>query len=504
MSDAAHPEPTPDAGAGDAPSAATKAGNGTPGNGKQGNGTPGNGKPAAAHGAATPPAEPADDLVTTRHTFVGDHGSFDYTATIGRVVLREDVVTDGVYDGRKPKAEVSITAYVREHAQPRTRPVVFAFNGGPGSSSVWLHLGLLGPRLAVSGDAGRPAGPPFALRDNHQSLLAVADLVFIDPVSTGWSRTTTGGAPKDFHGFTPDIASVGEVIRAWVTANGRWLSPKLLLGESYGTTRASALAEHLQRVHAMYLNGVALISSVLDLGSVEQDFRNDRAYPLFLPTYAATAHFHGKHPDRTLAEVVAEAEAYAERDYPWALARGNRLTATERAEHVATLARLTGLSPAYVDRANLRVEHIRFFTELLRDQGLATGRIDTRFTGPLGDGNAATFDADPFMDAVTGAYAAAFNHYVRDELGYTTELPYRTMAPIYEEWSYKEFEASRSTCPRPCPGRCGPTRTCRSTSATATTTAPPRTSPRRTCSPTSTSPPSSPTTSSTATTRRGT
>ena len=187
-------------------------------------------------------------------------------------------------------------------------------------------------------------------------------------MSTGYSRAVEGGKPKDYHGFKADIESVGELIRLWTTRNNRWLSPKFLAGESYGTIRAAALAEHLQTRHGLYLNGIMLISSVLDLATVDFEFRNDRAHVDYLPTYAATAHYHGKHGRKSLKTVLAEAEEYAARDYPWALSRGSRLTAAERAEHVARLAALTGLSEEYVDRADLRVEHVRFFTELLRDQ----------------------------------------------------------------------------------------------------------------------------------------
>lgn len=389
----------------------------------------------------TTPAPPKDDLVTTQHTISIGRRKLRYSATTGRVVLREEVFEDDVFKGLRAKAELNLTAYVADVPKGTNRPVTFAFNGGPGSSSVWLHLGLLGPRRVDSGDVGDLTPPPYALIDNPQSLLAVSDLVFIDPVSTGYSRAVEGGKAKDFHGFTKDIESVGELIRLWTSREGRWLSPKFVAGESYGTIRASALAEHLQSHYGLYLNGIMLISSVIDLDTVDFEYRNDRAYVDYLPTYAATAHYHGKHGRKALKTVLAEAQEYAERDYPWALARGSRLTGAERAEHVARLAELIGLSEAYVDRADLRVEHVHFFTELLRDEGLAVGRLDSRFTGPLAHGNAATWDADPSMDAIGGAYTAALNHYLREELGYRQDLPYTTSSSrAYKEWSYKEFE----------------------------------------------------------------
>ena len=398
--------------------------------------------PKAGDGTAPQPAAtPVDDLVTTTHTLAVGRRRLRYRATTGRVVLREEVFEDDVFKGLRPKAELSITAYVLDAPKGTNRPVTFAFNGGPGSSSIWLHLGLLGPRRADSGDVGSLTPPPYGLVDNPQTLLTVSDLVFIDPVSTGWSRAVEGGKAKDYHGFSKDIESVGELIRMWVSRENRWLSPKFVAGESYGTVRAAALAEHLQGRHGLYLNGLMLISSVLDLDTVEFDYRNDRAYVDYLPTYAATAHYHGKHGRKSLRTVLAEAEEYAARDYPWALARGSRLTRAEGAEHVTRLAGLIGLSEEYVDRANLRVEHLRFLTELLRDQGLAVGRIDTRFTGPLADGNAATWDADPSMDAIVGPFTAALNHYLRAELGYEQQLPYTASSDrAYKEWSFKEFE----------------------------------------------------------------
>ncbi len=390
---------------------------------------------------AATPAEPTDDLVTTEHVLKIGRRSLAYTATTGRVVLREEVVEDGTSKGLKAKAELSVTSYVAEGQDGAARPVVFAFNGGPGSSSVWLHLGLLGPRRAAAGDAGSLAAPPFGIADNVESLLAVADLVFIDPVSTGFSRVVTGGSGKDYHGFTGDLESVGEIIRLWTTRNNRWLAPKFVAGESYGTVRAAALADLLQTKHGMYLNGVILISSVLDLGSIGLHQPEDRGYVGFLPTYAAIAHYHGKHGRTPLRKVLAEAEEYAERQYPWVLGRGSRLTARERRDAVRTLARLTGLSEEYVDLSNLRVEHLHFFAELRRRERLVVGRLDGRFTGPAGDAVADTMSHDPSMDAIGGAYASAWNHYVRDELGYENDLPYVQLSTsAHEEWSYKEFE----------------------------------------------------------------
>ncbi len=390
----------------------------------------------------TRPAPPTDDLVTTQHTLSTAEGTLHYTATTGRMVLHEEVYEDGVYRGRRGKAEVGITAYTLDGAESRHRPVTFAFNGGPGSASCYVHLGLLGPRRVDMGDVGHLTPPPYDVVDNPQTLLRVSDLVLIDPVATGYSRAAEGEKPDPHLGFKGDIDSVGEVIRHWTSEHDRWGSPKFIAGESYGTTRAVGLAEHLQSRHGMYLNGLMLISSVLDFGTLDFEVhRNDRAHALYLPHYAAVAHYHGKHPGRELREVIAEAEAYAARDYPWVLSQGDRLSSDERAEAVSTVARLTGLSERYVDLADLRIEHFRYYTELLRDKGLTVGRIDSRFTGAAASGIAEHMDADPSMDALTGPYATAYNHYVRSELGYRNPLPYDVMSPTaFQKWSYKEFE----------------------------------------------------------------
>lgn len=390
---------------------------------------------------AAPEPKVTDQLVTTHHTLTTADGELAYTATAGTVVLHRDEVTDGVFKGRKPAARIAITAYTADDADPTTRPVTFAFNGGPGSASLWLHMGVLGPRRVVMGDAGELLPPPYGVVDNPESLLAVSDLVFIDPVSTGRSQVVEGGKAKDFHGFTADIESVGEVIRRWVTANGRWLSPKFLAGESYGTTRAAGLAEHLQSAQGMYLNGLMLISAVLDFSTANFERGGDRAHAMYLPFYAAVAHYHGKHGDRPLTEVLAEAEAYAARDYPYVLGRGSRLSAAERAEAVATLAQLTGLSVDYLDRADLRIEHWRYFGELLRDQGLTVGRLDGRFTGPAASGIAEHMDADPSMDAIMGPYAAAYQHYLHHDLEVTDDDVFQVFGKgVIEQWSYSEFE----------------------------------------------------------------
>ncbi|CAN5122521.1 peptidase S10 [soil metagenome] len=397
-----------------------------------------------ADGTTAKPTEPDDDVVVSTHQLRAGRRTLDYTATTGRVVLRDEVYEDGTFTGFKAKAEMSITTYVvdsTDSADSVRRPVTFAFNGGPGSSSVWLHMGLLGPRRVLMGDAGQLVSPPYSLTDNAESLLAVSDLVFIDPVSTGYSRTLEGTKAEPFHGYQGDIESVAELIRIWTSRHKRWMSPKFVAGESYGTLRGAALVEHLQSRHGMYVNGLILISSVLDVSSIDfEKQRNDRAHALYLPTYAAIAHYHGRLGRRSLAVAMADAEEYATRDYPWVLARGRRLTRRERSDAVKRLASLTGLSEEYVDRADLRIEHWRFFGELLREQRRTVGRLDGRFSGPAASAIAEEMDADPSHDAIAGPYAAAFNHYVRDELGYESDLPYEQISRRVQPWSFKDFE----------------------------------------------------------------
>jgi carboxypeptidase C (cathepsin A) len=385
-------------------------------------------------------SEPADELVTTQHSIRVGRKSLAYTVSTGRVVLREEDVADGVFKGRAAKAEMFLTSYTLDGAEPARRPVIFIFNGGPGSSSVWLHLGLFGPRRILMGDAGELLPPPYQLADNAETMLAHADLVFIDPVSTGYSRAATGAKADEYHGYTRDLESMGELIRLWTSRNGRWMSPKFLAGESYGTLRAAALVELLQSRFGLYCNGIILISTVLNMATLRPHEDNDLPTTLFLPTYAAIAHHHGKHGRKSLRTVLREAEDYASREYPWVVARGHRLSEAERTDAATKLAELTGLSVEYVLRSDLRLESDRFNTELLRAEGKTVGRLDGRFAGWLYDGVAERYDADASYDAILGPYSAGFNHYVRTELGYASDLLYEVISPKVQPWSYKEFE----------------------------------------------------------------
>ncbi|WP_028281086.1 peptidase S10 [Arthrobacter sp. H5] len=383
--------------------------------------------------------EVSDDFITRDHTTVS---GLKYTTTTGRLVLRREETKDGKSEGFKPKAEIFVVAYTKTGDDAAKRPVTFAFNGGPGSASVWLHLGLLGPRMVNSGDVGAMTPPPFGLVDNPESLLEHSDLVMIDPVSTGFSRVVEGEKSDEFHAFVEDRDLVAEVIRLWTTRNNRWLSPKYLVGESYGTLRAVAVAGRLFDAYGMAVNGLGLISTVLNMSTLRFFPGSDVPYALHLPTYAAIAHYHGRHSGRELADVVSEAEQFAAQDFGYALTQGSRLSEQEYDDVVARLSAITTLSEGFIRRTNLRWAYHEFAAELLREEGLVVGRIDGRFAAqPASQQDSASRD-DPSIRAITGPFAAAINHYVRAELGYENDLPYEILTARVQPWSYKTFEGA--------------------------------------------------------------
>ncbi|MEX2535295.1 MAG: peptidase S10 [Trueperaceae bacterium] len=399
--------------------------------------------------ATVPILEPRDDLRLTRHHLRIGRAHVPYTATAGTMVLREETFGQGDRadrtEGLKARAEVFLVSYERDDVADRSsRPVTFCFNGGPGSSSVWLHLGMLGPKRVALDPNGFPTSLSGDLVDNEHSLLDVSDLVFIDPVSTGYSRALKGEKPKEFHGFKRDIESVGEVIRLWCSRNGRWPSPKYLAGESYRTTRAAGLAGHLQERHGLFLSGLMLISTVLDFSTLDFGPGNDLPPLLFLPTYAATAHYHKQLDEELQAlpvrELLARVEAFARERFAPALLRGASLPDDERRSVAQEIARYTGLSAGFVEANDLRVPIFRFVKELLRDERRTVGRLDSRYVGTDRDAGGENFEYDPAYAAIQGSYTAALNHYLRSDLDFTSELPYEILADLYRNWSYKEFE----------------------------------------------------------------
>jgi carboxypeptidase C (cathepsin A) len=392
--------------------------------------------------------EPTDQLSITQHTFTSGGKSIRYTVTAGTLVLKEESHKKGEdagqAEGEKARATIFFIAYTRDDVEDKTRrPLTFSFNGGPGSSSVWLHLGLLGPRRVELDEAGALPAPPFRLVDNEYSLLDLTDLVFIDPVSTGYSRAVMGEKPGDFHGFKKDIESVGDFIRLYATRYTRWTSPKFLIGESYGTTRAAGLAGYLQERHGLYLNGIMLVSSILNFQTASFDPGNDLPYILFLPTYTATAWYHKKlSPElqKNLPATLREAEAFALGDYAQALLLGAALPDETRAQVAEQLARFTGLAQGYVERCDLRVNIFRFVKELLRDERRTVGRLDSRFKGIDRDSAGEQFEFDPSYANIQGPYTAAFYDYVRGELKYESDLPYEVLTERVSPWSYATHE----------------------------------------------------------------
>ncbi len=386
---------------------------------------------------------PEDNIIQTQHLLTIDGKPIHYTATTGTIVLKEESEKDEKAEGQKAKASIFFVAYTKDDLPDAAkRPITFAFNGGPGSSSVWLHLGLLGPKR-VHMDDTNILPPPYSLVENEYSLLDVTDLVFIDPVSTGFSRAVPGEKPKEFHNFSKDIESVGDFIRLYTTRYQRWNSPKFLAGESYGTTRSAGLSGYLQTRHGMYLNGIMLISSILNFQTVHFTNGNDLPYILFLPTYAATAWYHRQLDDDLQADLqatLAEVEAFAMGEYTLALMQGADLSAKERQTIAVKLSRYTGLSVAYIEKTNLRIEIFRFTKELLRDQGLTVGRLDTRFTSIDKDAAGERFEFDPSYAAIQGPYTAVLNDYMRRDLNFKNDIPYEILANLYENWRYDKFE----------------------------------------------------------------
>lgn len=383
---------------------------------------------------ADEPAKPNPGKETgsrTTHSITLNGKKLDYEAFAGTMQLKEE-------DG-KTQANIFYTAYTKTGQDTAKRPITFCFNGGPGSSSVWLHLGSFGPRRVVLADAGESLPSPSTLTDNESTLLDSTDLVFIDPVSTGFSRAADEKNAKQYHGVQEDVTSVGEFIRLYVTKNNRWPSPKFLAGESYGTTRAANLAGHLQNRVGMRMNGIVLVSAVLNFGTIRFDEGNDLPYILFLPTYTATAWYHKKlEPDlqKDFKKTLQEVEQFAGNAYAVALQKGLSLSESEKKEIAEKLARFTGISADYILRADLRIEGQRFMRELLRDRGQTVGRYDSRFLGKDSNDVAERPETDPSYSAVQGAFTEALNSYLRGTLKYESDLPYEILTGKVQPWNY--------------------------------------------------------------------
>jgi carboxypeptidase C (cathepsin A) len=395
--------------------------------------------PALSQGATQTPAvanpqevtapTPAVEPVSREASAEIDGKKIPYRVTAGKLTLKAD-------DG-KDQATIFHVSYVRTDSKdPSNRPVMFAFNGGPGSSAVWLHIGVLGPKIiSLPGDGTQPPSPPARVVDNPLSILDVCDLVFVDPVSTGYSRAAKDVKPEDFHGLDEDIQSVGDFIRRWITEQNRWSSPKYLLGESYGGIRVAGLSNHLQSRYGMSLNGVILLSSLLDFATLQTSQGNDLAYLTFLPSYAGTAHFHGKiNGDRD--ELVREASRFAFSDYAAALIQGDDLGHDSRLSIASKLASLTGIGADTWLKHDLRIDSQLFRAELLRKEGKTIGRFDARVAWDAGDPASQYPDYDPSYSLAYGAFSTALLDYLGRDLGYKEDRPYEILTGKVQPWRW--------------------------------------------------------------------
>lgn len=376
--------------------------------------------PGAPAGAAPAPVRDDPPIVTKHEARIGER-VLKYTVTTGLMPIKNP-------QSGETEAQMFFMAYTLDGtSDPAKRPLMFSFNGGPGSSSVWLHLGALGPKRVKMMEDGMMPPPPYELVVNEHTWLDATDLVFIDPVGTGYSRATRPELAAKFLNLNGDLDSVGEFIRMYLTRHERWASPLFLVGESYGTTRAAGLAGSLVN-RGIAFNGIVLVSTVLNFGTLLTQQGNDLPHMVMLPSYAATAWYHKKLPQdlqrKPVRQVLDEVEKWAAGDYLVALARGDRLAGAERQAVVDRLARYTGLGKEFIENNNLRVELARFNKELLRDQRQTTGRLDSRFKGSDADNAADRTEYDPSNSAISPPYTATMNDYVRRELGYKNDATY--------------------------------------------------------------------------------
>lgn len=351
-----------------------------------------------------------------------------YTSTVGKIVLKNKK--------NEPRASIFYTSYTREDAgDVSKRPVMFAFNGGPGSSAVWLHLGILGPRrLDLPGDGTQPVTPPARLIDNEMSILDVCDLVLIDPVTTGYSRAAGKTEEKEFHGLKEDIESVGDFIRMWITNNNRWSSPKYLCGESYGGVRAAGLADHLQDRYGMSLNGVILLSSLLDYRTLVASHGSHLSYQVYLPTFATTALHFGKIKGER-DSIYQAAKEFAYGDYALALLKGNEIKPEEFEKIAVKLAELTGVSAEIWKKHQLCLDPSTFRAELLRAEGKVIGRFDARVAWDGTDPTSQIAEYDPSYSLAYQAFSTAMLTYLGDELGWKEDQPYEILTSV-GPWKY--------------------------------------------------------------------
>ena len=370
--------------------------------------------------------------IVTHHQITVNGKLLHYTATAGRLPIKR---ADG-----KIEAEMFFVAYTLDGQETSKRPLTFAFNGGPGSSSIWLHMGALGPKKVVLQPDGFMPPAPYRLEDNPYTLLDKTDLVLVDAIGTGFSRAGDAELFKQFWGVKGDIEAFSEFIRLYITRNERWTSPLYLLGESYGTTRSAGIAGYLAD-HGISFNGITLLSMVLNFETLISNKTNDQAYVFLVPSFTMIAGYHHKlAPDlaQDMNKAREEAQRWASTEYAQALDKGDALTPEERQKVISQLARYTGVSADVIDQANLRIDVRKFTHYLLIDQKLRVGRLDGRYTGPDPNGLLDTPYYDPTGSATTPPFTSVFNNYVRTELGYKTDMPYYVSAPTagFEKWDW--------------------------------------------------------------------
>jgi carboxypeptidase C (cathepsin A) len=380
---------------------------------------------------------PTPETAVTQHHVTLRGRSIDYTATAGTLIVRDD-------DDR-PIASMGYVAYVRNGKDNAGRPIMFAFNGGPGSSSLWLHMGALGPRRVLVSDPTPTPAAPYPTVDNEYGVLDHSDLVMIDPVGTGISRAVCDHKDEDFWSVDPDIDSIGRFIAQYLSDNGRWTSPKYLLGESYGTTRGAGIVNWLRERRSVSFNGLILVSVATDLEAIFAELPgNERPYSVYLPGYAAVAFYHHMIPNQPaqMEPFLAEVRTYASGPYAAALTKGDALTDAERDTVAEQLHNYTGLSAEYLKYANLRVTEISFAHELLKSQRKTVGRLDGRFVGPTWDPLSKDADYDPQSSAISAAYAGAFLDYYHGDLKAGTGSTYRTTNfAIGDKWKWTHHTA---------------------------------------------------------------
>jgi len=384
--------------------------------------------PASKSDAAAPPVE-APKTVTKQASVLISGKKIPYKVTAGKIQLKDEA--------GKARASIFHVSYEREDVQDRyERPVMFAFNGGPGSSAVWLHIGVLGPRIVnLEGDGTRSTPPPLRVSENPLSILDVCDLVFVDPVSTGYSRAENEAKPEDFHGLNQDIESLADFVRVWVSARDRWASPKYLLGESYGGMRVAGLSKQLQSRYGMQLNGIILLSSLLDFATLDAHPGSEISRSVYLPTYTAVAHFHGKlKGDRD--KLYSESAQFAYGEYASALIMGSSISPEHSAKIAARLESLTSIPAATWQRYDLRIDPSVFRAELLRKEGKVIGRFDARVTADVNDATSREAEYDPSYSLAYGAFSTAVMDYLCRDLGYDEERPYEILTPKVMPWRW--------------------------------------------------------------------